>query len=65
MGYFEVTHITVLGRHAYRPIAFTLVVDDFKITYVGKKYVDHLVNILKGKYYISEDWTGSLYCGIV
>ena len=47
-----------------RPIAFTLVVDDFGVKYVGKNNADHLVAVLKGTYKISEDWTGSLYCGI-
>ena len=47
-----------------RPIALTLVVDDFGVKYVNKKNADHLVAALKVKYKISEDWTGSLYCGI-
>ena len=46
------------------PIAFTLVVDDFGVKYANKKNADHLVTTLKVKYKISEDWTGSLYCGI-
>ena len=50
--------------HVSRPIEFTLVVYDFGVKYVGKKYADHLVNALKGKYKISESWTGSLYCDI-
>ena len=63
-GYYEVLHTPGLWRHASRPIAFTLVVDDFGVKYMGKKYAEHLVNALKGKYKISEDWTGSLYFGI-
>jgi len=47
-----------------RLIAFTLVVDDFGVKYVGKKHADHLVNVLKQNHKISEDRTGSLYCGI-
>ena len=33
--------------------------------YQGDEHVHHLLNILK-KYYpkISEDWSGTLYCGI-
>jgi len=63
-GYYEVTNTPGLWKHVSRPIAFTLVVDDFGVKYVGKKHADHLVNALKKNYNISEDWTGSLYCGI-
>ena len=38
--------------------------DDFGVKYVGKEHADHLVNTLKNKYQISEDWQGALYCGI-
>jgi len=40
-------------------------VDDFGVKYVGKKHADHLVKALKKNYKISEDWTCSLYCGII
>ena len=51
-------------KHVSRPIAFALVVDDFGVKYVNKNNADHPVASLKEKYKISEDWTGSLYCGI-
>ena len=57
-------HTPGLWKHVSRSIAFTLVVDDFDVKYVNKKNADHLVAALKVKYKISEDWTGSLYCGI-
>ena len=38
--------------------------DNFGVKYFGKKNSDHLIAALKGKYKISEDCTGSLYCGI-
>ena len=63
-GYYEMPHTPGLWKHVSRPIAFTLVVDDFGVKYVSKKNADHLVTALKGKYKISKDWTGSLYCGI-
>ena len=44
-----------MWKHMSRPIAFTLVVDDFGVKYVGKKNADHLVATLKGKYKISKD----------
>ena len=47
-GYYEVAHIPWLWRHSTRPIQFSLVVDDFGVKYVGKKYVEHLVHCLNG-----------------
>ena len=63
-GYYEVPHTPGLWKHLSRPIAFTLVVDDFGEKYAGKKNSYHLIAALKVKYKISEDCTGSLYCGI-
>jgi hypothetical protein len=48
------------------PISFTLVIDDFGIKYVGKEHVDHLIASIKSTYKkLTEDWMGSLYCGIM
>ena len=63
-GYYEMPHTPVLWKHVSCPIAFILVVDYFGVKYVNKKNSDHLVAALKRKYKISEDWMGSLYCGI-
>ena len=38
--------------------------DDFGVEYVDKQDADHLIKCLKLTYKLSEDWTGSLYCGI-
>ena len=62
--YYEMPHTPVFWKHVSLPISFTLVVDDFGVKYVNKNNSDHLVAALKGKYKISEDWKGSLYCGI-
>jgi hypothetical protein len=40
------------------------VVDDFGVKYVGREHAEHLIGCLKQTYKLSEDWTGSLYCGI-
>jgi hypothetical protein len=63
-GYYEVAHTPGLWRHVSRPIQFSLVVDDFGVKYVGKEHADHLITTLRKHYKLSEDWTGSLYCGI-
>ena len=63
-GYFEVVHTPGLWRHITRPIAFSLVVDDFGVKYVHKDDADHLAHSLKNAYQLSKDWMGGLYCGI-
>jgi hypothetical protein len=63
-GYYECINTPGLWRHEWRPITFTLVVDDFGVKYLGKEHADHLVASLKMKYKLVEDWAGDLYCGI-
>jgi len=63
-GYYEVTHTPGLWRHIWRPIQFTLVVDDFGVKYIGKQHAEHLCKVLRTEYTIATDWTGGLYCGI-
>jgi hypothetical protein len=45
-GYYPARHTPGLWLHKTRPISFTLVVDDFVVTYVGKQHADHLRNAL-------------------
>jgi hypothetical protein len=63
-GYHPTTHTAGLWSHHTRPIAFTLVVDDFGIRYVGREHADHLLQALQQHYQITTDWTGSRYCGL-
>jgi hypothetical protein len=63
-GYFECPNTPGIWKHTTRPIAFTLVVDNFGMKYVGKEHTDHLIRCIKTKYELTEDWAGDLYCGI-
>jgi len=63
-GYHQAEHTPGLFTHEWRPITFSLVVDDFGIKYVGKEHADHLIKVLEEKYTISQDWTGSTYLGL-
>ena len=49
----------------WRPIDFTLVVDDFGVGYEDNEHALHVLQTLH-QYYeaISVDWTFTLYCGI-
>ena len=49
-------------RHDSRPIDFTLMVDDFTVTYSGKEHADHLMDSLKKHHPVAADWIGGLYC---
>ena len=45
-------------------LMFTLVVDDFGVRHTNKASVDRLLQVLRTKYRLKEDWTGSRYCGL-
>jgi hypothetical protein len=51
-------------KHDWRPISFTLIVDNFGVKYIGKEHVHHLIQTLKEHYEIKEDWEGTRYLGI-
>jgi hypothetical protein len=49
-GYYPARHTPCLWMHKTRPIAFSLVVDDFAVKYVGKQHADNLRNALLKSY---------------
>ena len=53
-----------LWKHNTRPIQFTLVVDDFRVKYVGNEHANHLKATLEEHYKLTCDWTGRRYIGI-
>ena len=63
-GYFQSQYTPGFWTHTWRPISFSLVVDDFGVKYVGKKHADHLIKALKEDYEIEEDWEGRKYVGL-
>jgi hypothetical protein len=63
-GYYPARHTPGLWLHKTRSIAFTLVVDDFAINYVGKDNAHHLRNALIPHYEITTDWGGIFYSGM-
>jgi len=63
-GYHQAKHTPGLFTHKWRPIAFSLVVDNFGINYIGKEHAEHLLAMLEEHYTISTDWTGSTYLGL-
>jgi Reverse transcriptase (RNA-dependent DNA polymerase) len=63
-GYAPCAITSGLWKHETRPITFTLVVDDFGIKYINADDKNHLIGVLRKKYIISEDPTGTKYCGL-
>ena len=51
-------------KHDWRPISFTLVLDDIGVKYIGKEHVMHLINTLNKDYEVKEDWDNKRYVGI-
>ena len=53
---FEYEQSTVtpgFWKHKWRPISFTLVVEDFGVKYVGEKHLTHLLTALR-KFYVVD-----------
>jgi hypothetical protein len=63
-GYYPARHNPGLWLHKSRSIAFTLIVDDFAVTYVGQENACHLRNALLRNYEITTDWGGKVYPGM-
>ena len=62
----------ILKRHTipglWKPIlcttSFTIIIDYFRVKYVGKEHVSHLIAAIKHEYMFELDWNGGLYYGI-
>jgi hypothetical protein len=63
-GYAPTKFTPGLYTHKTRPIAFSLVVDDFGVKYVNKEDMDHLVAAIGNRYPIKVDWKAEYYLGI-
>ena len=61
--YKQSEHTPGLWTHKWRPICFSLIVDDFGVKYVGKEHAEHLIMAL-GDYDVEVDWKGNKYGGI-
>ena len=63
-GYFPIPNTVGMWKHKSRPIQFYLCVDNFGIKFTNTTDVEHLLDSLKKKYKITEDWTEKNYCGL-
>ena len=49
---------------AFTYVFNTKIVDDFGIEYVGERHTNHLRDVLKQHYKVTENWKGNLFTGI-
>ncbi|KAL7476520.1 hypothetical protein ACHAW6_002389 [Cyclotella cf. meneghiniana] len=55
-GYSQSQMVPSLWKHRSRPIQFVLVVDDFGIKYIKKRYLDHLIPSFENYYNLDWDY---------
>ena len=63
-GYCQSKLVPGLWKHDTRLIQFTLLVNDFRVKYVGKEHAVHLQKVLEVHYKLTCDWIGHRYIGI-
>ena len=63
-GYFQSKLTPGFWKHAWRPIAFSLVVDDFGVKYVGQEHAQHLLQTINNNSETSHEWEGKRYIGL-
>jgi hypothetical protein len=63
-GYYPARHTSGLWLHKTRPIAFSLIVDDFAVKYVGKQHAAYLRDALLRSYELTTGWEGKVYSGM-
>ena len=63
-GYHKSTITPGFWQHDWRPISFTLCVDDFGVKYIGTEHAKHLLQTINAHYNTSHDWQGERYLGL-
>jgi hypothetical protein len=63
-GYRQRKLVPGLWKHEWRPVQFTLVVDDSGVKYVGKEHALYFKTTLEDHYGVTTEWDGKRYIGI-
>jgi hypothetical protein len=63
-GYFQSLIAPGFWKHKTKPIQFVLVVDNFGIKYLKKRYLDHLIQLLEKYNDITVDLDGKEFVKI-
>ena len=59
--YYQSKLVPGLWKHKWRLLQFTLVVDNFRVKYVGKEHALYLKHTLEENYTVTEEWDGKRY----
>ena len=57
-GYGQSKLVPGFWTHDWRPVQFTLFVDDFGVKYVGEENATHLKNTIEENYTVTTEWDG-------
>ena len=63
-GYYETPTTPGLWKHKWRPIQFCLLVDDFRVEYVGIEHFNHLLNLLQKYHGVQVNMAGDKFSGM-
>jgi len=63
-GYHQSKLTPGFWAHNWRPISFTLVINDFGVKCINKDDVTHLLAALQKDYEVDTDWEGTRYLGL-
>ena len=63
-GYYKYHHTPGLYKHVWRPIMFSLVVDDFGVKCEGIQHAKHLKESLEHHYEVTVYWVGHKTSGL-
>ncbi len=63
-GYSQSEITPGLWKHKWRPVWFSLVVDDFGVQYIGEEHAQHLLQAVQKHYKCSFEPEGERYCGL-
>jgi hypothetical protein len=63
-GYFQSKMTPGLWTHDWHPIAFTLVINNFGVKYVGEEHAQHLLKMVQTYYKCLFKVEGERYCGL-
>ena len=63
-GYSQSKLTPGFWTHKWRPVSFTLCIDDFGVKYVGIEHANHLISLLQESFKISTNWEGKRYLGL-
>ena len=63
-GYKQSDFTPGLWTHEWRPVCFTLVVDNFGVKYVGEEHKQHLIDTVSEFYDVKVEDKGKRYLGL-